>query len=103
GRMHVTANGEELRCEFTCDVVNRAGLVLKKDQVYLRCVVDASDRPAAFDVSPPPLPATWHDVWYHDQENTVIYHGAAFRCIARGVEENGLVWGAMTAPEHGNL
>lgn len=101
-RVRVTAQGDRMTCEFTSDVVNRKGIVLKADQPYLRCVLNVSDRPASFSQRRQKPPRTWYDIWYHDTD-TVIYHGDEFRCIKRGGEENGQSFGEFLAPAHGNL
>ena len=101
-RIRVTAQGDRLTCLLTTDVVNRRGIVLKPDQPFLRCVVETAAEPHRFSQRrPAALPVEWNEIWYKD-EDIVIYHGPEFRCLKRGVEENGLVWGEHVAPSKGN-
>lgn len=101
-RIRVTADGDRMTCLLTTDVVNRRGIVLKSDQPFLRCVVETGVRLTEFPPRRPAPPETWNEIYYKD-EDIVIYHGPEFRCLKRGVEENGLVWGEYVAPPHGNL
>ncbi len=88
---------EEVRCEFTADFVNRRGQVLKKDQLYLRCLADVGDRRAAKNVTMPEPPDAWTDCWY-PEEDIVIYHGPPFRTLRQSTVRDHDSWSRLVAP-----
>ena len=68
-------------CELTCDFLNRAGELMKKDRPYLRAVVELAQGAMSL---PAPLPArpelsTGIHIQYPD--HALVYHGPPFRGV----------------------
>jgi acyl transferase domain-containing protein/NAD(P)-dependent dehydrogenase (short-subunit alcohol dehydrogenase family) len=99
---HLRASAEEniIRCELTCDFINRRGIVIQADRPYLRADVALSsdDTSAAASSCSSAPDSEWQDVWY-PEEDAVIYHGPVFRRLRQiTVDERSDGWARLVAP-----
>jgi len=59
--------------------------------------VDVASQPSPLEITPPAEPETWHDCWY-PEEDIVIYHGPAFRCLRQMSAKDNTAYARLVAP-----
>ena len=96
-RIHAVAGEDGIACDLTADFYNRRGQLLQKDRPYLRGIVDVASQPSPLEITPPAEPETWHDCWY-PEEDIVIYHGPAFRCLRQMSAKDNTAYARLVAP-----
>ncbi len=102
-QIHAVRNSEGFLCRLTSDFTNRSGKLLQKDRPYLQGIVETAVAESEICVDPPTEPSTtWNKCGYFENDN-LIYHGAAFRCLKQITGEGHVAYGRLLAPDLGEL
>ena len=97
-RVRAVAEEDHVRCELTCDFLNRRGIVLQPNRPYLRANVVLTPTHRKLVSCTVPSVSEWHDVWY-PEEDVIIYHGPVFRHLRQiTVDERSDGWARLVAP-----
>jgi len=99
-RLSAMPDGNEVRCELSCDFQDRKGRVVQRERPYFRGVVELASQPARIDALPTgEPPEKWYpNVYLEDRE---VYHGPVLRSLKEYAHDSDGCWGKIVAPPVG--